>query len=299
MEDAVMKRNLWPLAMEAAHALGTRYEPALEETAAAAGLERPAWTLLLPALTFDPKPISAERLRVRGPYTSIHSYETRLLTLARQGLLKFVGRNDYRLTYKGRETVQHLLSIVYTEMSALKPLLPAELDRLAFVLCRLVDASLAAPEPPSKWSLALSRRIDPGEDAPVVVRIDHYLSDLNGYRDDAHLAAWRRYGVSGPAWEAFTLIWRDEARSLDQLWQRLEWRGHSRAVYAEAIDQLTGRRWLEMDDGQYRLTADGQMTRQEAEDITDRYVYRPWATLTEDECQDIERLLTQLHDALA
>jgi hypothetical protein len=284
--------------MEAAHALGDHYEPALEEAAAAAGLEHPAWTLLLPALTFEPQSISAERLRVRGHYTSIHSYEARLLSLARQGMLKFVGRNDYRLTYRGRDTVQHLLSVAYTKMSALESLPTAELDRLAFVLYRLVEASLSAPEPPSKWSLALSRRIDPGEDAPVVVRVDQYLSDLNGYRDDAHLASWRPYGVNGPAWEAFTLIWRDEARSLDELSQRLEWRGHSRAVYAEAIDQLTGRGWLEAVNGQHRLTAEGQMTRQEAEDLTDRYFYRPWATLTEDECQDIERLLTQLRDAL-
>jgi hypothetical protein len=45
--------------------------------------------------------------------------------------------------------------------------LPARRRRLAALLRRLVGAALAAPEPPGKWSLRLSRRTDPGAEAAV------------------------------------------------------------------------------------------------------------------------------------
>ncbi|HEX6384696.1 MAG TPA: hypothetical protein VF177_08510 [Anaerolineae bacterium] len=297
-EDVVMNENLWPLVVEVMRALRPHYGPAMEETAAAAGLERPAWFLLLPTLIFEPEPVSADRLRVRMPYNAGQYYHEGLATLANRGMLAAGSENEYRLTGKGRETVQHIIEAAYTRMAGLEPMPLADLERLAALLRRLVEASVAAPEPPGKWSICLSRRTDLGEDAAVVIRIDQYLSDLAAYRDDAHLAAWRPYGISGPAWEALTLLWRGEAGTLDGLYQKLEWRRYTRAVYAEALEDLVGRGWIVTEAGHYWTTVRGRTIRQEAEEVTDHYFYAPWSCLNEGESLALEGLLTQLRDGL-
>jgi hypothetical protein len=81
----------------------------------------------------------------------------------------------------------------------------SDLKRLASLLGRLVEANLTTPESPGKWCLRIARNFDPGVEAPVMARLDQYLSDLSAYRDDAHLASWRSYGVSGRR-RAFTLL---------------------------------------------------------------------------------------------
>ena len=63
-------------------------------------------------------------------------------------------------------------------------------------------------------------------------RIDQYLTDLNAYRNDASLSVWQPYGVSGATWEAFTCLWRGDARTLDALCDRLSFRGHPHDDYA-------------------------------------------------------------------
>ena len=76
----------------------------------------------------------------------------------------------------------------------------------------------AAPEPPGQWHLRLSRHTDPGELAPSVARIDQHLTDLNAYYNDASLAVWQPFGVSGAAWEAFGHLWCGDSYTLDELY---------------------------------------------------------------------------------
>ncbi len=293
-----MTRKLWPLALENIRVLNRVYGPAMDETAAAAGLEGPEWSLLLPALLFEPDPISAARLHVRGPYTADHSYDARLARLAGHGMLVSAAEKAYRLTDTGRDMVERIIGTAYSVMDELEPLPAADSERLALLLGRLVDAVMAAPVPPDKWSITLSRRTDPGERASVVVRIDQYLSDLNAYRDDAHLAAWRPHGVSGPAWEAFTLLDRSEAQTLNGLYEKLKWRGHPRKVYEEALRGLIERGWVEQDAEEMGVTAKGRAIRQDAEDATDRHFYGPWVCLNSGEVDELEQLLRRLPDAL-
>jgi DNA-binding MarR family transcriptional regulator len=293
------KINLWPDADEARHALGARYEPAMDKAAKQAGLGPTEYGVLMTALTLDPTSVASWRLRVRGPYTAAGRYEERLRKAAQLGYLKATREGEYRLTELGRRTVRNIMDAAYKAMSRLAPMASADLDRLALLSRRIVDASEAAPEPPGKWSIHLSRRLDPGEGAHVVVRIDHSLSDLNAYRDDSHLAAWRSYDLSGAAWEALTNIWRDEAKSLDALVQSLERRGHSREDYAEALNDLVQRGLITEGSAAYRVTKQGQKLRQEAEDKTDEYFYAPWQRLSSREITDLRRLLRQLRDGLA
>lgn len=291
--------GLWPIALEALQALGRHYGP--EMSRVAAELNLPEWYgWLLSAWVLDPEPVSAARLRVRSPYTSARWFNERLAHAARQGLMTPVAgtENEYRLTELGKQAAERVIGAAYAKMATLQPLPPAELERLAALLFRLVNSCLAAPEPPGKWCITLSRRTDPGSDAPVVVRIDQYLSDLAAYRDDAHLAAWRPYAIDGRAWEAFTFLWRGEVATLDDLCQKLGRRGYSRDEYRQATEDLMRRGWVVERAGEYQVTSLGKEVRQTAEETTDRYFYAPWSCLSQEETEELRNLLIRLRDAL-
>ncbi|MDY7042442.1 MAG: MarR family winged helix-turn-helix transcriptional regulator, partial [Chloroflexota bacterium] len=143
-----------------------------------------------------------------------------------------------------------------------------------------------------------SRWTDPGENASGAARTDQYLTDLYCFRDDAHLAAWRRHDVSGHIWEALTFLWRGDARTAEELAEKLPRRGHSVEAYTEALDDLAGRGWIEETPDGYQSTAQGRALRQEAEDATDRYFFAPWACLNDAEKIQLHTLLTRLRDNL-
>jgi len=291
---------LWPTALEALEALGTHYSPAMDQAAAELGLSEWNNGWLLPALWFEPEPISATRLRMRSPYTSARLYDERLAKAARQGFLTPVAEadNEYRLTELGRQAAEHVIGAMYAKLAALQPLSSTELERLASLLHRLVMSCLTAPEPPRKWFILHSRRTDPGDNAKVVVRIDRYGSDLAAYRDDAHLAAWQSHNIEGHIWEAFTYLWRGEATTLDEFFQKLERRGYTRDEYQQALEDLIRRGWAKEEAGKYQVTASGQEIRRAAEETTDRYFYAPWSCLSQEETEDLRTLLIHLHDSL-
>jgi DNA-binding MarR family transcriptional regulator len=94
------------------------------------------------------------------------------------------------------------------------------------------------------------------------------------------------------------MIWREEADSPAALAEKLERRGHDQAAYAEALDDLRGRGWVEGQDGVYRVTEHGRSLRQAAEDATDQLFYAPWSCLNDGETHELRQLLTQLRDQL-
>jgi hypothetical protein len=191
-----------------------------------------------------------------------------------------------------------LIETAYAAMAPLQPLPHADLERLAHLLQRLVEAAVAAPEPPGKWCLRMARHYDPGPDAAVMERLDQYLSDLAAYRDDSHLAAWRPYGVSGQAWEAFSLLWRGKVKTLDELCDKLARRGFDREEYAATLQHLVNREWIVRDGEEYTLTGRGRTLRETVEGMTDCYFYEPWRCLIEAEVDEFRDLLPRLRDAL-
>ena len=300
--------DLWLLAQGAWDALSAVYGPVMARAAAAeAGLAEGTyfgWMLTAPG--FEPDPISAGRLAGRAPYTAQTLNEVRLADGAQQGLLRPAGEGEYYLTEAGRTAARRIFEAAYHAMAPLQPLPAAEISRLAGLLRRLVQACVAAPEPPGKYCLRLSRRIVPGDAAPALAWIDQYLSDLNAYRDDAHMASWQPHGIGGAAWEAFTCLWRGEARTLDELCDRLAFRGHVRQDYADALEDLTARGWIIVEgaggpahgEKGYGLTGAGRAVREAAEQATDTYFFAPWACLNKGELEALRVLLVGLRDGL-
>jgi predicted transcriptional regulator len=173
------------------------------------------------------------------------------------------------------------------------------MDKLNNLLLQLVEAIVLAPEPGNKWSFCYSRWTDPGRDTPASVRTDQYLTDLYRFRDDAHIAAWKPYKVSGDAWEVLTLIWREEVKSPNELVEALSYRGRGAEDYVRILNELIDLGWVEITDQIYQVTAVGKKLRQEAEDRTDRIFFAPWESLNKDQINDLQNLLETLKDELA
>jgi DNA-binding MarR family transcriptional regulator len=296
----MQKEELWPLAWEALQALRAHYGPAIDHAAESLGIPYGEWYgWLMAAFIFEPEPISAQRLATRSAYTAPARLEAYLQTGVRLGLLEPMNGNGYRLTAAGRRGVQQLIDTAYAAMAPLRPVPEEQVVRLLALLYRLVQASLDSPQPPGSNCLRIARHYDPGTSVPAMVRLDQYLSDLDAFRDDARLAAWRPLGVTGVAWDAFTSLWRHGAATVDELHARLARRGYSREAYLAALEELIAHGWVEREEDAFRLTDAGAAMRREAETLTDRYFYAPWECLNSGEIAEVVSQLTRIRDALA
>lgn len=293
--------DLWPLLWETLQALTARYGPAIDRAAEAVGIPFGQWYgWLMAARIFEPDPVSATRLGVRAAYTNPALLQARLEQGVELGLLTPTGPGEYHLTNAGHAAVQDLIAAAYAAMTPLQPLPAADLDRLLALLRRLVEACLAAPEPPGKWCLRVARHYDPYGKAGPVPQLDQYLSDLAAYRDDAHLASWRPLGVSGQLWETLTHLWRGDLTTLEDLCARhCAYRGYSCESYAAVLTELIARGWAVGQHDAFRLTEAGQAVRDEAEALTDRYFFAAWRCLNETGLAELRGLLTACRDGLA
>jgi hypothetical protein len=266
----------WRLAGGVMERLWQCYLPAMDAAAARHGLGL-AWHTLLAVPLFATQPVTAELLSVRAPFTHPSTSATRLEELGRTGMLEGAPGGGWHISQRGEQVYQDILQAAYAAMASV--VTPPKVERLADMLFQLVQASLDAHEPPGKWCIRLSRKTDPGAGLGTLARIDQYLSDLNSYRDDAHLAAWQPLGVSGQAWDALSCLWRDEADMLEAIQAKLARRGFSAAEYANALADLAETGWVESSGSLWLITELGAQVRQDAEERTDAYFFAPWQCL--------------------
>ena len=291
------RRELWTLMGEAMRAFMPFYQAAMREAIQATGVPD-SWGGLYLARGSEPEPFSVERFLAIAPYSAEERLLGTLETLAQAGLMERMGERAFRLTDQGRFAVNGIFEVAHENLAAVAPLPSDEMEQLNDLLYRIVAATLAAAEPEDKWTLVCSRWTDPGDGGSGSVRVDQYLTDLTRFRDDAHIAAWQPVGVSGSVWEALTFVWRGDARTAEELAEKLPYRGHSVEVYAEALAELGGCGWIEETAEGYQVTEKGGALRQEVEDETDRIFYAPWACLDETENAQLHRLLIQLEAKL-
>jgi hypothetical protein len=259
--------------------------------------ESPGW-FMMQAAEFDPEPLSVERLRVRAVWSSPSIVTALLELLAGEKWFDRVG-TDYHLTDAGRAIIQATNTRRWTMLAFLDDALPADaVSHLEKLLCRVLDACLAAPQPPDSWSLAHSVRRRPPEAAPPATRLFYYCADLNAYRDDAHMEAFRQYNVDAYVWEAFSLVWRGEATSAEAIYDQLAHRGYAREDYTRALAELTARGWIEPagEADHFRAAEAGCAVREEAERLTDQYFYAPWKALAPDEQEVLRRCMAELFE---
>lgn len=297
-----MTKHEWflPLAYDIAQVFGGRYAPAFEAEFKAKGLDWSDVTAVQMAVAAEPEPMTAARYLARVPYHATATVEAELAAAAEHGLLASDGNGGYRPTELGREIYGTGLGLVATTAAELADRLPPGADRLADLLWQQVEGCLASAI--GKPALTLSRSFDFGPEAAPIHRIRRYNLDLISFRDDAHAAAWRPYGVSGYAWEAFSHvwgenIWGDPVDTLPAVVEKLGFRGYDEAAYAVALASLVERGWLAEADGTYRITDAGREIRQAAEDATDVNYYGPWQ-LGEGEAAELRELMEAVKVAM-
>jgi hypothetical protein len=244
----------------------------------------------------EPQPVSAAVLNAIYPYVPL---ERRRARLADTGRAWLPGPRRGRLLppdRAGRAAVEAFFSTAQQALAQVSGLEGVDTTRLVDLLVRIVSRIQAAPEPPVKGSFQASRRTDPGPQAPILARFDQAVTDLYYFRDDAHLAAWKPTGVSGPVWEALSFIWEGHYADLAE---RQEGRGLDDAERRAVLDELIQRGWIAPEGEGYRCTEAGRKLRQAAEDETNRLYFAPWsAALDEAGRQTLGDLLTALNERL-
>jgi hypothetical protein len=291
--------QLWDIAERVQLALGVKVRPANESINKETSAEQPVWNLLLTALSYEPGVISTAQLRKRNPYSAPSLSDQRLEALSARGWLAPQAQSEFRLTESGRAQALSILRTQRSLHSTIASLPDGEMNRVEELLSRLVAAAEKAATPPGTWCLTQVRRLAPPMGAvAVITKIDHYLSCLNAFRDDSHLAAWQAHDVSGPAWELLTIIWRGERKTLDELLAETTFRGQEREIYEAALQQLAAKGWIAENAGTYSTTAHGKALREKVEATTDQYFAEAESALTELEAQELDASLAKLLDAL-
>lgn len=289
--------DLFKLIVPAIQALAHCYNEPLQQAIEQSELTTTSWNMLLQVQGAEPGALTLDMLARKRPYLERARLAAQLTTATEHGLLAERPAEAYQLTERGRTALTNTFDAVHAALQPYQPLPEAALERAAELLRRLVEATVAAPEPADKQDLLSSRRTDPGPQSSAAARIDQYLTDLLAFRDDAHRAAWQPITSDGPAWEIFTCIWRGEANTLAALQQQLARREHSPGSFERALHDLAARGWISGDGTTYQPSQAGRALREQAEELTDRYFYTAWNVLGETEIDELHELLSRLRDS--
>lgn len=285
-------QSLWKLIRDSWIKIQASFNPAIKPLVAKSGLNLREW-MHLAALTFEPEDTTTSHLMVRGPYTSSDQYLTRLEHTAEKGFLVKVSKGSFRLSPEGREAALEFIKVAREAMVSAELLPAQESLTMAEMLERLVNNCLDTLPPPDTWSITLSHKLMPAIDPPMPF-IEQAISCLSAYRDDAHLASWQSSGLSATALESMTLIWLGQVSTLDELTEKLSFRGHPEKIYIDALSELRARSYLSGYRTVLRLTDEGKMFRDGVEAKTEQYFFTPWTCLIEAEKSKMAEILNQM-----
>lgn len=292
-------RTTWSMLEETFDLLGGYGFAAMDRAATEMELE-PGWMTWIAAIwLFGSEPITTANFMRMLPYGLARLNEERFASALRRGYLVSDEQNGYTPTEAGMRAAQKVWRDAGDALAHL-PMPETRQDQLFDYLARLGEASLSAPEPPSHFFISHKREnyrrfsvVYPPERFVVL------FGELAAYRDDAHIAAWQAHNIEGHAWETLTYLWRGQTAAFaDTLFEKLGYRSIPREVYAEDLRELALSGWAQEEADGYRITAAGNRVRDEAEVLTDRYFFAPWACLSEAEQEDLLTLGVRLRDAL-
>lgn len=189
----------------------------------------------------DEKITSAQWMEI-FPYGIPQTIDGRLISAVEGGYLVMDGEG-FRSTDKGKAIAHQGLRVLTESISRLHPLHPADLTKLVDYLIRLSDASFAATEPPPKFCLSHYKNYICTFDnnAPLIRLFVHYFKELDFYRMDSHMAAWRIHNLEGNRWEVFSEVWSGKNNTLDKIFDELSFRRITRNEYANILQELVTR----------------------------------------------------------
>jgi predicted transcriptional regulator len=292
-------KSIWSGLEESYEELDEVVSPAIVKFANEMNLPSGWGTWAVAIALFPSEPISVAGYMNIFPYGLAEILEGRFASAA-QGEYLISIEGEYRVTEKGEAITLQGLQSFTDAVAHLQPIPPAKFQGLIDYLAKLSDASFATSEPQSKFCLTHYRNYKRtfASDAPLPRLFIHYFKELDFYRMDSHMAAWRIYNIEGNRWEAFSEVWAGKNNTLDKVFEELSFRGITRDEYAHILQELVERGWIQEDAGMYRPTDEGKRIREGAEVLTDTYFFAAWSCLSESELEDLMNLTIQLRDGL-
>lgn len=257
--------------------------------------ESPGW-IMVQMQEFDPQPLTVELFRRRAVYTAPRLAMAMLELLMSEGWLDRRG-DAYALTDAGRAIQARRTQTFRAYFESFQPVNDADMQGLATLTARIIDASLSAASPPGSWCLSYSRRRAPGTSASWAEKLIQYFSDFNAFRDDAHMAAYNAHNIPGYTWEAFSFVHNEKAQSAETLFEQLHYRGWTRDEWQMMLDDLVRRDLLMQQEAGYQVTESGRSVYADVEVRTDRYFFAPWDVLTAKEYDELIALMEAIRTA--
>jgi len=196
-----------------------------------------------------------------------------------------------------RTALDELRRAIDGYFAGLAPIDAADLERLARLLDDALAACLAAPEPRTRDHTPRAARYRWQEPSSAFARLDAAVYGLWQVRDDCHVQAWRDAGLTGPAVDVLSRVWRTEAGTEED-----ELAGKIATQRPEEVRATV--RQLRVDGlltsgPELGLTTQGTMARERIEAETDRYFFAPWPDAVAAETGWVTERLAMVNAALA
>jgi hypothetical protein len=261
-----------------------------------AGLTREEFWLLN-RFRYFPGTIAPGDFLTFGPYASVSTYEQQLESLVTKKFAETVDTGRYRLAEAGRKFVDQLYRDYYAAIARHDRLNDAEVQRLGVLADRVVAFLVRQPDVPSPMTNAARSALP--ETSHAWVYAERHVTALAVFRDDAHVAAWREDGWSGPRIAVSTTLFKAAGPlPYDQL--RAAVAQLNDKDFKSAISALhSGGEISHNAEDIYRLTTVGRQARQIIEDLTDRNYAVIFNALSSDELKELVDLLERVRGPVA
>ncbi len=254
-----------------------------------------AW-MMVQLYEFEPEALTVDTFRMRAVYSAPRLSQAILELIASEKWAHRVGE-DYKLTNSGYAVIHNMLAGRNQKLLNFCPLPKEELDKLVDYSERIFASALDTDDEQSVWCLHHSQKRKPiGKQVTQMPKLLHVCSDMNAWRDDTHMQAYREQGVDGMTWEAFSFVDDKTATTAETLFDQLAYRGWTVTEWQSTLDELANNGWIIGDETGYTSTDTGKSIRQIVESKTDTLFFAPWETLSQEEQVDYVRLLHKLND---
>jgi len=258
--------------------------------------EQRFYQLLFLAYNLTPEPISAELFQLRNPYANPDSIQEILEDAAAATYLEKVAEGEFKPAQKGSSAIETVHKAFYSHVNQVNQFPAEQLKELCSLMAKLVDSISQTDLGGRKICFDASYGGHIQVDHGTLARVDQHLDDLNAFRDDAHIAAWKSAEVDGHTWEVLTFIWNGDETTAEGLAERLPYRQYTADNYQKTLEGLVKRGWIEIGDDGYVVTAKGKKIRDDAEDETNKNYFGAWKILSDDELKKLGELLTTLKE---
>lgn len=256
-----------------------------------AGLSRDEFWLLN-RFRYFPGSVAPADFLTFGPYASVSIYTRLLDELAAKKFAETVDAGRYRSSETGRRLIDTLYRDYFNAIARHDRLPEPDVQRLGALADRAVAAALRQREVPTPI-ISAARSTFPASDQPWVYA-ERRVVAMAVFHEDAHVAAWREDGWSGPRITVSTALFKTAepltAAQLREAAERLDDKDYQSAVAAlHAAGEIS-----QPAADRYQLTKAGREARQAVEDATDHYYERLLQSLDPIEGQELVALLEKI-----